>query len=219
MPPIAVVEASPLNNKEKIIKMMREQMGQQIPPQVQQQMAKMQHEMQKLAQENQALKTSQQEAMAKIDAQLKEGMAKIAVNKEIREAEIMVEAQTNVDEAIATVKNLIQQHETKVASMIQVAMTKQEAAREVNNAKMETKVADMVSSVAETMEGAEVVGVDVETSEPDAMAPVLEAISMQHQQFMEAMGAMMASLQAKKNIQILRNPQTGRIDGAQVVTQ
>jgi len=216
MPAEAVIEASPLASKDKILKMMREQRQQAVPPQVQQQMQKMQEDNQKLAQENQALKTGQQESAMKISAQYKEGMAKIDVNRQIQEAQMLVDAQTNVDAAIETVKSLIKQHETKIMAMIEVAMAKAEADREVNDARMETKVAGMMQPAAEAA-GAEVADVEVESGGgAAALQPVLEAIAMQHQQFMEAMGGMMAALQAKKNIQIMRNPQTGRIDGAEV---
>lgn len=216
MPAEAVIEASPLASKDKILKMMKEQRQQAVPPQVQQQMQKMQEEMQKLAQENQALKTGQQESMAKIQVSRQEGMAKIAVNKEIEEARIFVEAQANVDAAIETVKSLIKQHEVKIQSMIEVAMAKADADRMVSDARLETKVAGMMQPAAEEA-GAEVADVEVESAGgAAALQPVLEAIAAQHEQFMEAMGGMMAALQAKKNIQIMRNPQTGRIDGAEV---
>lgn len=63
IPPMAVILASPLSNKDQIIKMMKEQP--QLPPQVQEQMkqahdaaVKLQQENQKLQQENQQLKAS-----------------------------------------------------------------------------------------------------------------------------------------------------------------
>ncbi len=74
IPPLAVIQASPLSNKDQIIKMMKEQP--QIPPQVQKQIQQMQEELKKaqeqaqqLAQENQALKADQSGEMAKLSAQ------------------------------------------------------------------------------------------------------------------------------------------------------
>src|SRR3990167_9446793 len=65
MPPLAVIEASPLSNKDKIIKMMKE--SPQMSPEHQKQMEGMQKQMQdiqkqaqQLAEENQALKQDQQ---------------------------------------------------------------------------------------------------------------------------------------------------------------
>jgi len=74
MPPEAVIMASPLSNKDKIIKMMKEQP--QIPPELQkkvegmqEQMQKAGEEVQKLTVENQALKQDQQGEMAKLGIQ------------------------------------------------------------------------------------------------------------------------------------------------------
>ena len=73
LPPEAVIMASPLSNKDKIIKMMKEQP--QIPPKVKEQIEQMQGEFQKLqaehqkmAQENQALKADQSGERMKINA-------------------------------------------------------------------------------------------------------------------------------------------------------
>ena len=99
--------------------------------------------------------------------------------------------------------------------MIQIAQAQASAAREVNNAQMEAKIAGMMDGAA--ADGA--AGGAAVAEEPDTLAPVMDAIAMQHQQFMEAMSMMMASLQAKKDIQIRINPQTGRIDGATVTPQ
>jgi hypothetical protein len=107
IPPIAVIEASPLSNKDKIIKMMQAQP--QVPPQIQQQMdqmkeqgQKMQEEMQKLAQENQQLKSGAQEAQAKIqlEAQVtqmklqaaqQESQAKLAAREQEVQAELALQ--------------------------------------------------------------------------------------------------------------------------------
>ena len=69
MPPIAVIEASPLSNKDRIIKMMQEQP--QIPKEIQEQMHGLQEQAQTLAQENQALKADQQAEQQKIAMQAK----------------------------------------------------------------------------------------------------------------------------------------------------
>src|SRR5260221_12103779 len=66
IPPLAVIEASPLTNKTKILKMMKEQP--QVPPQIQEQMKKMHEELQKTTQENQQLKAGTQAKMAQIEA-------------------------------------------------------------------------------------------------------------------------------------------------------
>lgn len=75
MPPEAVILASPLSNKEKILKMMKE--APQLSPQLQKQMEQMQEEGKKLAAENQQLKSNSQESMMRIQADMKEGQMKI----------------------------------------------------------------------------------------------------------------------------------------------
>ncbi len=66
IPPIAVIEASPLTNKDKILKMMKAQP--QIPPQIQKQLQDMQAEMQKLTEENMQLKSGAQVKAAQIQS-------------------------------------------------------------------------------------------------------------------------------------------------------
>lgn len=90
MPAEAVIEASPLASKDKILKMMREQRQAQVPPQVQQQMQQMQEATKKLAQENQALKAAQQEHMVQMAADEQKAMAELAMKERIaiKEAEL-----------------------------------------------------------------------------------------------------------------------------------
>lgn len=73
IPPEAVIMSSPLSNKDKILKMMKERP--QIPPQAQKQMEQQQEalqkageELQSVKQENQALKIDQSSEIAKINA-------------------------------------------------------------------------------------------------------------------------------------------------------
>jgi hypothetical protein len=66
IPPSAIIEASSLKNKDKIIQEMRQ--GAQLPPEIQDRMQTLQEEGQKLAQENQALKADQSTEHAKIQA-------------------------------------------------------------------------------------------------------------------------------------------------------
>lgn len=98
MPPLAVIEASPLSNKDKIIKMMKEQP--QMSPEhqkqmegIQKQMQDLQQQAQQLAQENQSLKLGQQEAQAKIVVKQKEAMAELELKQQIQEAELALERQ------------------------------------------------------------------------------------------------------------------------------
>ena len=88
MPPQAVIEASPLHHKDKILKMMKEQP--QLPPQIQEQMKKMQEEGQKLQQENQSLKADQQVEAAKLQqkAQVDQQSMQLKQQQTVQELEL-----------------------------------------------------------------------------------------------------------------------------------
>ena len=92
LPPEAVIMASPLSNKDKIIKMMKEQP--QLSPQQQKQMEGMQEQMQtmqqegqKLAQENQALKQDQQAEAAKLQLEQQKAQAQLELQRAKQEGE------------------------------------------------------------------------------------------------------------------------------------
>jgi septal ring factor EnvC (AmiA/AmiB activator) len=104
MPPEAVIMSSPLANKDKILKMMKEKP--QIPPELQKQMQQMQEQVQKLTQENQTLKSGQQEAAAKMQADAAAGQQKLAAHLQESQAktaahERETQAKLNLDEAVA----------------------------------------------------------------------------------------------------------------------
>ena len=101
MPPLAVIEASPLSNKAKIIKMMKEQP--QMSPEHQKQMQQMQEqgqkqqeELQKLAQENQSLKMGQQEAAAKIAARAQEAQDELQLKQQVQAAELAMQRESEM---------------------------------------------------------------------------------------------------------------------------
>ena len=92
LPPEAVILSSPLSNKDRILKMMKE--SPQVPPQVQEQMEGMQKQMetmqaegQKLAQENQALKQDQQAEAAKLSLEREKANAALTLQKEKQDGE------------------------------------------------------------------------------------------------------------------------------------
>ena len=91
MPPEAVIEASPLSNKDKILKMMREAQQSAVPPQVQEQMQKMQEETQKLAQENQALKADTAMDSAKLNADMQKAQADLQLKAQTQAQELQLE--------------------------------------------------------------------------------------------------------------------------------
>lgn len=90
IPPTAIVQASNLKDKDKILQEMRQ--GQQMPPQVQEQLKKMQEDAQKLQQENQALKTDQQTEVAKLQAKSAADMQAVAQKRELATAEFQFES-------------------------------------------------------------------------------------------------------------------------------
>jgi hypothetical protein len=89
MPPEAVIMASPLSHKDRILKMMKEQP--QLPPEVQEQMKKMREEGQKLAQENQKLKTDKSADMADVQAKMQIAQEELKVQREKAIQEIQLE--------------------------------------------------------------------------------------------------------------------------------
>lgn len=79
MPPEAVIEASPLSNKDKILKMMKEQP--RIPPELQQ-------KIQQLEEENAKLKQDQAEEMAKLQMEEKKIQSQLALQKMKQDGEL-----------------------------------------------------------------------------------------------------------------------------------
>jgi hypothetical protein len=201
MPPEAVIEASPLSNKDKILKMMREARTAAVPPQVQEQMQKMQEgaqqlqqELQKVTQENQQLKADMTVEMQKIDASGKAEAAKIMQKGQLAEYEMLLDKQLEIDRAIMDIQSLIVKHEAKMQTMVDGMLTQMQA-----SADKESEKSDEASEMQEAAQ------------EQNTMA----AMQMQHQQFMEAIGAILEGLNAKKQITIMRKPD-GSVAGAEV---
>jgi hypothetical protein len=89
IPPEAVIMASPLSNKDKILKMMKEQP--QVPPEMQKKMEQQAEEMKKMAEENQALKADQQTEVAKIQLKQQADMAELEHKKQMQALELQLE--------------------------------------------------------------------------------------------------------------------------------
>lgn len=92
IPPEAVIMASPLSNKDRILKMMKEQP--QMSPQHQEQMKKMQEEFEKLQKENQQLKANQEVEAAKIQADTQAASAKLQIQRESKQMELQLERES-----------------------------------------------------------------------------------------------------------------------------
>jgi len=104
LPPEAVIMASPLSNKDKIIKMMKEQP--QISPQHQKQMEAFQKQMEdlqkqakQLAEENQTLKTDQSNEQMKIQAGAKADQDRALLKKQQQDAEFALKKEEQDREA------------------------------------------------------------------------------------------------------------------------
>lgn len=96
MPPKAVILSSPLSNKDQILKMMEEQPS--IPPEVQKKVSEMEEQNKKLAEENQALKSGQQEAAMKLQADAQASQAKLAQRQQEIDAEMALKRQAQAAE-------------------------------------------------------------------------------------------------------------------------
>jgi hypothetical protein len=89
IPPTAIIEASNLKNKTKILQEM--QQGMQVPPEVKEQM-------QKLQQENIQLKAGAQVEQMKLQAEVQADQAKLAMDREKMQAEIQLEREKAANE-------------------------------------------------------------------------------------------------------------------------
>ena len=127
MPPEAVIMASPLSNKDRILKMMKEQP--QIPPELQENMKKMQEEAKALAQENQALKADQQTEMAKIHLKQQAYMQELEHKKQVTAVEIQLEREK--------AEAQIQLEREKAQADIEIETFKLKAQLELEGAKLE----------------------------------------------------------------------------------
>ena len=140
IPPMAVIEASPLTNKDRILKMMKEQP--QIPPQLQEQMKKMQEELQKMSQENVQLKAGTQTKAAQIQADQQASQAKLQLQQQETAANLQAEKMKNDME--------LQFEKEKAALQMQLEREKaqQEADLLVWKAKLEAETKVIVAQIA-----------------------------------------------------------------------
>jgi hypothetical protein len=97
IPSTAIVEASSLKNKERILQEMRQ--GMAVPPELQERMQMMQEEAQKLAQENQQLKADQSTEHAKIQAGMQADAAKLQAQHQAKMAELQMQREVNAEQA------------------------------------------------------------------------------------------------------------------------
>lgn len=203
MPPEAVIKASPLSNKDELIKMMREARQTAIPPQVQKQMEEMQkqgqqlqQQLQQLQQENQQMKMDAGIDMQKIQAQSAVKAQELNDKKELAQYEIVLDKQLEIDKALMDVERMIVKHEANMQSMIDSMLTQQAAQ----------------ATAAKSQESGE--SADEPEFESNTQAATLMLMQQQHEQFMQAISQIMIQLNAKKQITLIR--QNGQAVGAEV---
>ena len=223
MPPIAVIKASPISNKDEIIKLMQEQGG-QVPPEVQQQMDQMQEQLQtmqqegeKLQQENQQLKSGVQESQDKIKLSRQEAQAKIAARRE---------------EAIAEFNMKKEIHDMEFKFEKEKAMANIDLEREKSIANMEleklkidsSQVAEIDAAIAKvqsivTLHEQKISGMIENEKKPEDLQENGEEnktadVSMMHQDFMSSIQQIVEGLNQKKTINLIKKD--GQLVGATV---
>lgn len=220
IPPEAVIMASPLSNKDKIIKMMKEQP--KLSPEQQKQMEAMQAQMesikgeaQKLAQENQALKQDRAAEDERLKLEQDKALAEhnLKIQQQNREAELAkskakaeyqlkeyiasLEAVANCDAAIMQVKNIAVQYQIKVQGILQADQAKRDATAEAD-AESEKNDADEAAS-----------------NESKAQVAAIT------EQFMAALDQVVSKLTAAKTISLtgLQRNEAGVLTGASATVQ
>lgn len=208
VPPDAIIEASNLKNKDKILQRMRGQL--EIPPQVKEQIQQMQEEMQKMGQENQQLKAGAQVQAMKIQADAQanqqksaasreEALAELALKREIQAEELKLEREkAEAQIALERAKAIAQIEVERMKIAFNADAECDSAIAEVKNlsAMHETKMKGALDTAAAAKEAKE--EGDDKKAEADAAA---EMRSM-HQEFMAAVTKILEKLDKKKNVRM-----------------
>ena len=187
MPPAAVIEASPLANKDKILKMMREQP--QIPPEMQKQMEQAQEQMKALAQENQALKQDQQAEAAKLQQKQQGMQAEFALKAKAQEEEARLAREKA--EAEFALKKWVQEQElalqgAKVNAEKELGDQKMALERDTHQQESQARIDEKNKADSET-----------------AMPQFMQAMQTMIQTLAEAM-QQQATMQAQMNAQLVQ---------------
>jgi len=228
MPPIAVIKASPISNKDEIIKLMSEQGG-QVPPKVQQQMTQMQDQIkmmqqegQKLQQENQMLKSGVQESQAKLQLSAQEIQAKLEARREEVQAEFQMKAEIQAQELElerAKLQANLELERESALSKIELERMKLEAnvdndldsaINKVQNliAQHEIKIQGMIQN-QENENSASDMREDMQEGEVDN-----NSVMQMHENFMGAVQQIVEGLNQKKTINLIKKD--GQLMGATV---
>lgn len=222
MPPLAVIEASPLSNKDKIIKMMKE--APQLSPEHQKQMEGMQEQMktmqaegQKLAQENQALKQDQQAEAAKLQLETQKAQAELALQKSKQEGEAqLAQAKAEADYAL---KKFVAEQDMQMEQMRcdhdkkmgEDKMAFDQKAAEDKMIPEEVRKSAMTNRVAEQ---------DVMPRLMEPLVAAFDQLGQLIQQQIALQEKTLAAIQAPKQVSIggIRKGPDGMISGANIST-
>ena len=196
LPPEAVIMSSPLSNKDKILKMMKEQP--QVPPEMQEQMKKQQEQMQKLAEENQALKQDTQSEQAKLQQRRAEAQAELELKALTQAAELQLER----ERAAAT----IALEREKAEAELQLQAMKQQGDHANQSQKLEFDKQVHSEKVQSEQK-------DKEQAGAEAMAPKMvdslqslvkefAAIAKQNQEFQKSLVEQMAKANGNKKVSL-----------------
>src|SRR3990167_4031530 len=217
MPPLAVIEASPLSNKDKIIKMMKE--GQQIPPEVQKQVDQMKEQLQKLAEENQTLKSGQQDTQSKISARQQEQSAELELKRQVQSGELRLlkektDAEIELKRLTAQADYDIEQRKmemTQECEMRKINMTQEHETKKMdfeNKMKQDAMLPDEVRNAMHMNK----------VAETDVMPKVVEAISGEFAAMQTVLEAILQAIQnpppRQVNIGNVMRGRDGKITGA-----
>ena len=209
MPPIAVIEASPLSNKDKLIKLMKEAQQNTVPPQIQEQIQKMQEEMKKLAEENQSLKSDTQIDAAKLQSEQQAKRAELQLKSEIQAQELQLEKEKVIAQ--------IELERAKAVAQLELERMKIEASADADVDAAIAKVKSMVTLHETKMKGA----MEVESERREAKSEdgkgEAESAEMRrmHQQLLGSVGQIVIMLGAKKRFNVIKKD--GQISGVDVM--
>ena len=220
LPPEAVIMSSPLSNKDKIIKMMREQP--QVPPKVQEQIEqmqgqfeKLQAEHQKMAEENQALKQDQQAEAAKLQLQQQETQANLALQQAKQQGEAaLAQAKAEADFAL---KKYIAEQEMQLAQM--KCEQEQKMATQKMDFEMKAKQDEMLpDDVRVSMMKNKVAETDVLPKVLETLQQAFQPLAQAMQQMVDLQQQTIAAIQAPKRVSIgaVQKDASGAITGASI---
>ena len=224
LPPEAVIMASPLSNKDKILKMMKEQP--QIPPEMKEKLEQMQEQMQKLSEENQALKQDQQSEQMKVQASVAESQAKLQLATQEAQATLALQKEKQEGEAaLARAKAEADFALKKYVAEMEMEMEEKRCEHEKKMGEQKFELDKKVKTDAAMPDEVRVAHYKNELAQTDVMPPLMEALQSAFSQMGNALDQMVAlqqktltAIQAPKNVAVkgIQRGPDGVLTGAEV---